>query len=226
VLDGDVDVGRSPDAAVDVVEALQPGRLVEAGEGGRRLHRLGDRERGVLVVAEDDALGRVEVHRDDVELDPAQPVQHAEVVRHAAALDVVAEVLLEARVVEEARRQIGEREGELARPADGVDDGLHALDEVRERRPLAARGRPVAEAPEAGRRAADEVAEQVREVGEQVDDELERLRDELRQVQAVEVERREVRELVGAAVERAQHLGRGDAAASGAARNAPADRPT
>ena len=68
VLDGDVDVGGAPHAAVDVVDALDARRLVEARQRRRRLHRFRDRHRGVLVVAEDDALGGVEVHRADVEL--------------------------------------------------------------------------------------------------------------------------------------------------------------
>src|SRR4029453_7842468 len=112
-----------------------------------------------------------------------QPVEHAEVVRHAAALDVVPEVALEARVVEEARGPVGEREGELACTADGVDDRLHALDEVRERRPPARPVDRIAEVAEEVRRTANEIAEQIREVREQVDDELERLADELREVQ-------------------------------------------
>jgi hypothetical protein len=74
--------------------------------------------------------------------------------------------------------------------------------EVRERRPPARRSTGSRRLRKKVRRTANEFAEQIRELREQVDDELERLADELREVQVVEVERREVRELVGAAVER------------------------
>src|SRR5207237_10244613 len=104
---------------------------------GRWLLVLGNRERGVVVVAEHYRLGGVEVHGDDVELDLAETVEHAEIVRHAPPLDVVAEVVFETRVVEHTGGQVGEREGELLCRADGVDQGLGTLDEVPERRPSA-----------------------------------------------------------------------------------------
>src|SRR5204862_1685946 len=57
----------------------------------------------------------------------------------------------------------------------------------------------------------NEVVDGVRDVGDQVDYELERLAGKLAQVRVVKRERREVGEVLRAAVERAQHLGRGNA---------------
>src|SRR5207253_3896979 len=60
-----------------------------------------------------------------------------------------------------------------------------------------------------------EVVERTGDVGEEIDQELEWLVRELGEVRTVEVERREVGEVLGGAVERAQHLGRGHAAGEG-----------
>src|SRR5207302_7698103 len=62
------------------------------------------------------------------------------------------------------------------------------------------------------RRLHQKVIDGVRKVRDKVDEELDRLLGELPEVQRIEVERREVREVLGRALERAQHLRRGDAA--------------
>src|SRR5262249_59429481 len=107
-----------------------------------------------------------------------------------------AEVVLEARVVEHAGGQVGEREGELAGRADRVDQGLGTLDQVPERRAVARARERLLQAAHELRRLDQELVNQVREVGEEVDQELERLGDELPQVEAVELERREVGEVL------------------------------
>ena len=196
VLDGGVEVRRPAHAPVDVVDAFDARRLVEARQRRRRLDRFGNGERGVLVVAEHDPLGRIEVHGDDVELDAAQPAQHPEVVRESAPLDVLAEVALERRVVEETRGKVREREGELARGADGVDERLHALDQVRERRLAATLLERLPQLTNQVGCPRDEAVEETGNVRGEVDHELEGLARELGDVQPVELERRELTEVL------------------------------
>jgi hypothetical protein len=55
----------------------------------------------VLVVSEHDALGGVEVHRGDVEVAARVATQATEVVRQPVGLEVVPQIGLDLRVVEE-----------------------------------------------------------------------------------------------------------------------------
>jgi hypothetical protein len=85
VLHGDVEVRRAAHSAVDVVDPFDPRRAIETRQRRRCLHRLRNRHRGILVVAEHHALGGVEVHRADVELALGALVERPEVVREPGA---------------------------------------------------------------------------------------------------------------------------------------------
>src|SRR5439155_6701984 len=123
--------------------------------------------------------------------------------------------VFETRVVEHTGGQVGEREGELLCRADGVDQGLGILDEVPERRPSAGASERILQTAHQLRCLYQELVDQIREVGEEIDQELEWLGDELSQVEAVEFERREIGEVFGRCLERAEHLRR---------RHAPGER--
>src|SRR5262249_10909908 len=111
--------------------------------------------------------------------------------------------------------EVGEGEREVRGGADRVDQGLGTLDQVPERRPVAGARERLLQAAHELRRLDQELVNQVREVGEEVDQELERLGDELPQVEAVELERREVGEVLRGRLQGAEHLGRRDAAGEG-----------
>ena len=128
-LDCYVDVGGVAYATVDVVDAVDARGLVDDRQRGRGLHRLGDAQLRILVGAEDDALGRVELTSGDVELVVAMVGELTKVVGHLDALEVVPEPALERRVVEQAARDgVGER-GERTPRRDLVAQAQrHALD--------------------------------------------------------------------------------------------------
>jgi hypothetical protein len=112
-----------PHAAVDVVDAADARRTVEAREARSTPAPTRDRERAVLVVAEDDALGGVEVHRDDVELFLRAWKSALKLFGMCRPLEVVAQIVLDGRVVEEARRQIVERERERSTRDSAAESG-------------------------------------------------------------------------------------------------------
>ena len=95
------DVGGLPDAAVDVVDSVDPDRPVEAGEGARGGDRLRDRNGVVAGAAERHRLARVEGDGDDPQLLAELP----EVVRPARVLEPLVQPVLEAVVEEDARRE-------------------------------------------------------------------------------------------------------------------------
>ena len=94
VLDGQVDVGGLLDAAVHVVPSVDAHRPVEAGQGGRGLHRPGDRDVAV-------ALGRRRPRPAPLSRSTAttksSPRQILEAVGTAARAEEIVQVLLDPR---------------------------------------------------------------------------------------------------------------------------------
>ena len=112
LLDRDVDVGGRADPAVDQLAALELDRLVDDRQRRRALDRLRDRHVRPALLAEDDALGGVEVGRRDVEL----AVDQAEVVGAAAFGQHPFDVVADARSrVEAGRQRLGQRDAEVHR---------------------------------------------------------------------------------------------------------------
>ncbi len=212
VVDRDVDVGGASHATVHVVDPANARRPIEAWQRRRRLHRLGDGKGAVFVVAEDDALGRIEVHGDDVELALACLEERLEVVRHVPALEIVAQIVLDGGVVEEAGRQVVEREGKRASRQQGLTDGPRYFGRGRERRGAHEVAHGLGDAFRECRALGDEIEDRSRDERGEVEQIADRTLDELRVVGLVEIERPELRELFGAAFQAPQHLRRRDAA--------------
>ena len=109
-LDGEVDVRRGADAAVDELASLDLDRPVDHREGSRCRDRLGDRHVVPAARAEHDPFAGVEVGRGQVELVLEQP----EVVRPVGVLQDLPDVLLDAGARVHARGQ------RLGQPRDDV----------------------------------------------------------------------------------------------------------
>ena len=122
LLDRHVDVRRVAHPAVHVIDAVDAGRTEEAGQRRGRLHRLGDRDLGILVRPEDHAFGSVEVARAQEELPAPLPVEGAEVVRHADLLEPAPHPAFEGLVVEDAGRNVVRERRKIALGRRVLDD--------------------------------------------------------------------------------------------------------
>ena len=111
-LDRDVDVGGREDAAVDELAAGDLDRLVDPGQRARGGDRLRDRDLGPLALAEDHALGRVEVGGDQVEL----ALEQAEVVGAVGVGEHLLDVALDPAAGVEARSAARSRARSRGRP--------------------------------------------------------------------------------------------------------------